>query len=64
MNVSWIVPSAYVIKVSTCVTRKNRIIKGKLLGEKMEGPRLPLSSSPIMSARSALVTEREPPRDV
>lgn len=58
MNVSWIVPSAYVIKVSTCVTRKNRIIKGKLLGEKMEGP------SPIMLARSALVTEREPPRDV
>lgn len=38
MNVSWIVPSAYVRKVSTCVTRKNGIMKGKLLGGNMEGP--------------------------
>lgn len=38
MNVSWIVPSAYVMKVSMCVTRKNRIMKDKLPVEKMLSP--------------------------
>lgn len=63
MNVPWIVPGAHVIKVSVWVTRKSRVTKGKLLGEKMSSPDSHLPSCPCTLARSIVVTGRERPCD-
>lgn len=64
MNVPWIVPGAYVIKVSVWVTRKSRVTKGKLLGEKMSSPDTHLPSCPCTLARSIVVIGGEWPCDV